>query len=79
MGAPAVGSLFAMIMAGFALFEAVLAFFQFPGTGVAFAMAILPALILWYLRSSEVKAAFGEVEQPGSAVRSGPRGSSRRR
>ncbi len=27
--------LFAMIIAGFALFEAVLAFFQFPGTGVA--------------------------------------------
>jgi predicted flap endonuclease-1-like 5' DNA nuclease len=55
---------FAMFMAGFALFEAALAFFQFPGTGVAFSMAILPALILWYLRSGEVKAAFGEVDQP---------------
>ena len=55
---------FAMFMAGFALFEAALAFFQFPGTGVAFSMAILPALILWYLRSGEVKAAFGEAEQP---------------
>ena len=55
---------FAMFMAGFALFEAALAFFQFPGTGVAFSMAILPALILWYLSSSEVKAAFGEAVQP---------------
>ena len=54
---------FAIFMAGFALFEAALAFFQFPATGVAFAMSILPALILWYLTSSEVKAAFGEGEQ----------------
>ena len=51
-----------MIIAGFALFEAVLAFFQFPGTGVAFGMAIMPALILWYLSTAEVKAAFGEAE-----------------
>ncbi len=51
---------FALFMAGFALFEAILAFFQFPGTGVGFSMAILPALILWYLNSSEVKAAFAE-------------------
>ena len=54
--------LFAMIIAGFALFEAVLAFFQFPGTGVAFGMAIMPALILWYLSTAEVKAAFGMAE-----------------
>ena len=59
---------FAMFMAGFALFEAALAFFQFPGTGVAFSMAILPALILWYLRSGEVKAAFGETEQPAAVA-----------
>ena len=50
--------LFAMFMAGLALFEAALAFFQFPGTGIGFSMAILPALILWYLSTSEVKAAF---------------------
>jgi hypothetical protein len=56
--------LFAMIIAGFALFEAVLAFFQFPGTGVGFAMAIMPILILWYLSTSEVKAAFGEGGLP---------------
>jgi predicted flap endonuclease-1-like 5' DNA nuclease len=51
---------FAMIMAGLALFEAVLAFFQFAGTGVAFAMALMPAFILWYLSTAEVKAAFGD-------------------
>ena len=56
--------LFAMIIAGFGLFEAVLAFFQFPATGIAFGMAIMPALILWYLSTAEVKAAFGVAEQP---------------
>jgi hypothetical protein len=55
--------LFAVIIAGFSLFEAVLAFFQFPGSGVGFAMAIMPALILWYLTTAEVKDAFGELEQ----------------
>ena len=33
---------FTLIVAGFALLEAVIAFFQFPGTGVGFAMAIMP-------------------------------------
>lgn len=50
----------AMVVAGFSLFEAVLAFFQFPGSGIGFAMAILPVLILLYLNSREVKAAFGD-------------------
>ena len=54
---------FVLIMASIALFEAVLAFFQFPGTGVGFAMAIMPAVILWYLTTAEVKEAFGEVDQ----------------
>ena len=54
-------------MAGFALFEAVLAFLHFPGTGVGFAMAIMPALILWYLNTAEVKAAFAEGE-PATAA-----------
>jgi hypothetical protein len=53
---------FALIVAGFALFEAVLAFFQFPGTGIGFGMAIMPGIILLYLNSSEVKAAFGQTE-----------------
>ena len=50
----------AMIIAGVGLFEAVLAFFQFPGSGIGFAMALMPALILWYLTTAEVKDAFGE-------------------
>jgi len=53
-----------MIIAGFALFEAALAFFQFPGSGLGFAMAIMPGLILWYLSSEDIKAAFAENELP---------------
>ena len=60
----------AMIIAGISLFEAVLAFFQFPGSGVGFAMAIMPAVILWYLSTADVKRAFGdEVSQKADAVR----------
>ena len=56
--------IFGLVMAGFSLFEAALAFFQFPGTGIGFSMALLPAVILWYLNSAEVKAAFGVVDRP---------------
>jgi cytochrome c oxidase subunit IV len=56
---------FAMIVAGISLFEAVLAFFQFPGTGVGFAMGLMPLIILLYLNSREVKAAFGESDASG--------------
>lgn len=55
---------FTMIMAGFALFEAVLAFFQFPGSGLGFAMAIMPGLILWYLSSEDIRAAFEANDPP---------------
>jgi hypothetical protein len=59
----------AMIVAGFSLFEAVLAFFQFPGSGIGFTMSLMPLLILFYLNSREVKAAFGEAEpEPESPV-----------
>ncbi len=51
----------ALIIAGFALFEATIAFFQFTGTGIALGMAIMPGLILWYLNTAEVKDAFGET------------------
>ena len=63
--------LFAMFMAGLALFEAALALFQFPGTGIGFGMAVLPLLILWYLSTSEVKVAFG-LEAPDSGLGSIP-------
>jgi hypothetical protein len=54
----------AMIVAGISLFEAVLAFFQFPGSGIGFTMSLLPLLILFYLNSADVKAAFAESEPP---------------
>jgi hypothetical protein len=57
---------FALIVAGISLFEAVLAFFQFTGSGIGFGMAIMPILILWYLSTAEVKAAFAE-SGPASA------------
>ena len=50
--------LFAMIVAGFALFEAFLWFLEYPGTGVGFASAIMPALIILYLNSKDIKSQF---------------------
>jgi hypothetical protein len=58
----------AMIIAGVALFEAVLAFFQFTGSGIGFAMSLMPLIILWYLNSREVRAAFGAGEEPPAGV-----------
>ena len=55
----------AMIIAGFSLFEAVLAFIQFPGTGIGFGMALLPGVILYYLSTAEVKEAFGLAAPSG--------------
>ena len=57
----------ALIVAGFSVFEAVLAFFQFPGSGIGFAMSLMPVIILLYLNSREVKVAFGEAESSDSA------------
>ena len=54
----------AMIVAAFSLFEAALAFIQFPGSGLGFGMALMPAVILWYFSSDEIKVAFGETEAP---------------
>jgi hypothetical protein len=56
----------AMIIAGFSLFEAVLAFFQFPGSGIGLAMGLLPVVMLLYLNSASVKAAFGVGEPPAA-------------
>ena len=64
--------LFALIMVGVALFEAVLAFFQFPGSGLGFSMALMPLLLLWYLNTSEVKAAFGEGTQSAATPEPAP-------
>jgi hypothetical protein len=57
----------AMVVAGLALLEAFIAFFQFPGTGIGFAMSILPVIILLYLNSSDVKVAFG-LKEPAPAA-----------
>ena len=53
---------FAIIVAGFALFEAFLWFLEAPGSGVGFSAAIMPLIIIWYLNSQEVRAAFGKVD-----------------
>ena len=55
---------FAMVVAGFALFEAFLWFLEAPGTGVGFASAIMPLLIILYLNSRDIKSQFvdGYVE-----------------
>jgi hypothetical protein len=55
---------FAMIVAGLALFEAFLWFLEYPGSGLGLGMSILPIVILLYLNSREVKAAFGLDEPP---------------
>ena len=58
----------AMIIAGLSLFEAVLAFFQFPGSGIGLAMSILPIVMLLYLNSTGVKVAFGVKDPPPPAA-----------
>jgi hypothetical protein len=57
----------AMVVAGISLFQAVLAFFQFPGSGVGLAMGLLPLVLLLYLNSRDVKAAFGEGDASSGA------------
>ena len=59
--------IFGMVVAGFSLFEAVLAMFQWPGTGIGLAMAIMPIVILLYFNSAGVKAAFGMKDPPPAA------------
>ena len=56
--------MFAMIIAGLALFEAFLYFLEYPGSGLGLGMSIMPAIILLYLSSRDVKAAFGMPETP---------------
>lgn len=53
----------AMVVAGFAIFEAFLWMIQFPGSGIGLAMILMPGLIVIYLLSDGVKAAFGLDQQ----------------
>jgi hypothetical protein len=62
---------FAIVVAGLALFEAFLWFLEYPGSGVGFSAAVMPLILIWYLNSREVKAAFG-VRDPGSGSGSDP-------
>ena len=54
----------ALIVAGFSLLEAVIAMFQFTGSGIGLGMAVLPLVLLWYLNTAEVKEAFGVATTP---------------
>lgn len=60
--------MFTVIIAGFALFEAFLWFIEYPGTGIGFSAAIMPILILWYMNTAEIKAAFGKDGEEPPAV-----------
>src|SRR4051812_9888521 len=55
----------AMVVAGFAIFEAFLFMIQYPGTGIGLSMMILPGIIILYLLSRDVKAAFG-LDEPAA-------------
>jgi hypothetical protein len=50
---------FAMVVAGISLFEAFLWMLEYWGSGIGLAASLLPLVILFYLNSREVKAAFG--------------------
>ena len=60
--------LFTIIVAGFALFEAFLWFLEAPGTGVGFASAIMPLIIILYMNSREVRSAFGQQVDTGGGA-----------
>jgi hypothetical protein len=51
--------MFAIIVAGFSLFEAILWMIEYWGSGIGLAASLLPIIILLYLNSREVKTAFG--------------------
>ena len=55
---------FSMVVAGLSLFEAVILFFQYPGSGLGFAASLMPLLIIVYLNSRAVKASFGLADGP---------------
>ncbi len=54
----------AMVVAGFALFEAFLYMIQYPGSGIGLSMSLLPGIIILYLLSADVKRAFVLNDQP---------------
>jgi hypothetical protein len=59
---------FAMVVAGLALFEAFLYFLEYPGSGLGLGMSILPIIIILYLNSPDVKAAFSVEGSEASPI-----------
>ena len=51
---------FTIIVAGLALFEAILWMMEYFGSGIGLASAILPIIIIWYMNTSEIKSQFGK-------------------
>jgi hypothetical protein len=49
----------AMVVAALAIFEAFIWMIQYPGSGLGLGMMLLPGIIVIYLLSADVKAAFG--------------------
>ncbi len=61
--------MFAAIVAVIALVNAFFLMVAYAGSGAGLVQALMPALILWYLNTAEVKAAFGVGgEPPAQAV-----------
>ena len=57
----------AMVVAGFAIFEAFLWLIQYPGSGIGLGMILLPGVIVLYLLSDDVKAAF-DLDRPAATA-----------
>jgi hypothetical protein len=51
---------FTIIIAGLALFEAILWMMEYFGSGIGLASAILPVIIIWYMNTPEIKSQFGK-------------------
>jgi hypothetical protein len=64
--------LFAAIIAVFALVNAFFLMVAYAGSGAGLVQALMPALILWYLNTDEVKAAFGMADASGGPPPSAP-------
>ena len=56
--------MFVAIVAVVALVNAFFLMVAYAGSGAGLVQALMPALILWYLNTDEVKAAFGVGGQP---------------
>jgi hypothetical protein len=58
--------LFAMIVSAFGLFEAVLVIFATGSLAAGLGAALLPGIVLWYLNTGDIKAAFVEANSVAS-------------